>query len=166
MNFTFQTIPNRLTGKLKSIGLIVLMISFLPQTQAQNEEVVWLTNLEEAQIQAKKQGKLILLNFSGSDWCGNCKRLHKTLFESAEFQTYSTKNLILLNLDFPAKKKNRLSKEQSEYNDKLAEKYNKKGVFPQVFVLDSDGKVVGNLEYPQKDPQTYINTLKNFKPNE
>lgn len=166
MNFTFQTISFSPFEKLKSIFLIALIISFLPKTQAQSTEAVWLTNLEEAQAQAKKEGKVILLNFSGSDWCNNCKRLHKSLFESEEFKTYASENLILLNLDFPAKKKNRLPKEQSEYNDKLAEKYNKKGVFPQVFVLDSEGKIIGNLEYPQKDPQTYINSLKNIKPNE
>ncbi len=149
--------------RFKFLGLILIFCLLIPKVEAQKTELVWLTNLEEAQAQAKKEGKLILLNFSGSDWCSNCKRLHKTLFESPEFDAYASKNLILLNLDFPAKKKNRLPKEQREYNDKLAEKYNKKGVFPQVFILDSEGKIVGILEYPQKDAQTYINTLKTIK---
>lgn len=163
MGIHFPPIQLHPTLSSKLFALILMLGILKPSAEAQNTDPVWLTNLEEAQSQAKKEGKLILLNFSGSDWCSNCKRLHKSFFESSEFKVYASKNLILLNLDFPAKKKNRLPKAQREYNDKLAEKYNKKGIFPQVFVLDAKGKILGNLKYPQKDPDTYINSLKNIK---
>lgn len=157
----FQPIPKPPFRKsISKMRLLIIFFCLSLGLQAQSTEPVWLTNLEEAQSLAKKEGKLILLNFSGSDWCNNCKRLHRSLFEEEEFKTYASQNLILLNLDFPAKKKNQLSKDQKEYNDKLAEKYNKKGIFPLVLLLDSTGKTIGNLEYPQKDVQTYLLELK------
>lgn len=121
---------------------------------------IWLTNFDQAKMHASKQNKKILLNFSGSDWCGNCIRLDKTLFQSEEFANFSKENLVLLRADFPAKKKNQLSEEQVTHNEALAEKYNKKGAFPTILVLDENGKVLGQMKQPQNEISDYINDLK------
>ena len=102
----------------------------------------WLTNFEEAKTQAHQEDKLILLNFSGSDWCGPCIKMKKEVFESDAFGTTAEKNLVLVRADFPRSKKNQLSKEQTKHNEELAEKYNPQGKFPYTVLLDADGKVI------------------------
>jgi len=65
----------------------------------------WNTNFSQAKTQATASHKLILLNFSGSDWCGPCIRMEKELFASTDFKAYADSNLILVNADFPRQKK-------------------------------------------------------------
>jgi len=103
---------------------------------------VWINNLETAKAQAKKENKLILLNFSGSDWCIPCIRLHQEVFDNETFNNYAASNLVLVNADFPRRKKNQLTKEQQALNDALAERYNSKGSFPLTILLDSDGNKI------------------------
>jgi thioredoxin-related protein len=102
----------------------------------------WLTSFDAAKKEATEKHELILLNFSGSDWCSPCIQLRKNIFESTEFKTYSEKCLVLLNADFPRLKKNKLSKEQTAENEKLADKYNSKGRFPFTVLMTADGKVL------------------------
>src|SRR5450432_4928500 len=91
---------------------------------------VWINNLEGAKQQAKKEQKLILLNFSGSDWCIPCMRLRKEVFDADAFTKYAAAHLVLVNADFPRQKINELSKAQQKLNDQLADKYNPQGSFP------------------------------------
>lgn len=102
----------------------------------------WETDFSKAQQSAKSEHKLILLNFSGSDWCGPCIRMHKEIFEATNFTEYAEKSLVLVNADFPRLKKHELSREQQAKNDQLADKYNKDGIFPLTVLLNSDGKVL------------------------
>jgi protein disulfide-isomerase len=64
----------------------------------------WLVNLDEAYALSKKTGKPILANFTGSDWCGWCKRLVASVFSKPEFQSWAEKNVVLVELDFPRRK--------------------------------------------------------------
>ncbi len=102
----------------------------------------WLTNLDTAKQKAKEEHKFILVNFSGSDWCIPCIRLHKEVFSSTAFINYAAANLVLVNADFPRKGKNQLSKEQQKLNDALAERYNPAGNFPYTILLDTDGNKI------------------------
>ncbi len=102
----------------------------------------WITNMNDAKQIARKEDKLILLNFSGSDWCIPCIKLHKEVFESEAFSTYAANHLILINADFPRQKKNKISKEQEISNDLLAEKYNPQGNFPFTVLLNAEGSVI------------------------
>ena len=99
----------------------------------------WLTNLDKAKQTAKTEHKLILLNFSGSDWCIPCMKLRTDIFNSDAFMQYAKDNLVLVNADFPRQKKNELSKEQQKENDALAAKYNPDGRFPFTILLDNNG---------------------------
>ncbi len=114
----------------------------------------WLSNLDEAKALAKEDHKLIVLNFSGSDWCGPCIKMHKQIFESEEFKNYSEANLVLVNADFPRMKKNQPAKNQLAINAALADKYNKEGVFPLTLLLDKDGKVLKRWEGLPKETAT------------
>jgi len=129
------------------------MVSFAQESQQ---------NFEKAKVEAKKDSKYILMSFSGSDWCSSCKKLHKELFENEEFKKWATDNVVQVNLDFPMKKGNKLSKEQTTYNDSMAEKYNKKGVFPLVLVFDSEGNLIGKLDSSLRSLEERMNNLKSL----
>lgn len=117
------------------------LLSVLLFTSFNINSPAWTTDFDKAKTEAANSGKFILLNFSGSDWCIPCIRLHKEFFETESFKEFAKNHLILVNADFPRLKKNQLSKEQTKKNEMLAEKYNTHGVFPLTLLLDADGKV-------------------------
>ena len=119
----------------------------------------WNTNVEVAKKKATEEDKYILLNFSGSDWCGNCIRLEMELFSKDTFIDFAQENLVLLNADTPIKKKNKLSAEQVIHNEKLAEKFNPDGVFPKTIILNSKGELVGEMKYPCKTAGEYLESI-------
>jgi thioredoxin-related protein len=123
----------------------------------------WETDIEMAKAKAAQEHKLILLNFSGSDWCGPCIRLHNEIFEKEAFKSFADNNLVLVNADFPRLKKNQLSKEQQKKNDLLADKYNDKGSFPYTVLLDAEGKLIKAWDgFPQSSPEQFVSQVKIF----
>jgi len=122
----------------------------------------WETSYENSIKSAKIQNKKIILVFQGSDWCGPCIKLSKEIWSSQEFIDYSKENYVLLQADFPRKKKNALSEEQQNINNFLAEKYNPNGYFPLVAILNKNGEVLGETSYKKVTPKQYINLLESF----
>jgi len=123
----------------------------------------WQTSFEQAKQQAAKEHKYILLNFSGSDWCGPCIRLKETVFNTPAFVQFADSSLVLLNADFPRQKKNQLSKEQVKLNEALAEKYNPDGKFPFTLLVDEHGKVLTEWDgYPNESTDQFIDQIKPF----
>ena len=82
------------------------IFSFVRATQQKSAstDLVWLTNIEEAQKLSEKTNKPILANFTGSDWCGWCVKLSKEVFNQPEFKVWADENVILLELDYPRSK--------------------------------------------------------------
>ena len=97
----------------------------------------WLTDFDKALSQAKKSDKNVLVYFTGSDWCSPCKMLKKDLFETAEFEELS-KNYVLLYVDIP-RNTELLTTKQMQHNKGILGKYNKKGVFPLLKIVNSKG---------------------------
>lgn len=123
----------------------------------------WLTNFEEAQKEATANHRQILLNFSGSDWCGPCIRLKTEVFQSGEFESFADSNLVLLNADFPRSNKHKLSKEQVKQNEALAEKYNPRGKFPFTVLLSAEGKVLKEWDgLPTGGSPQFVEQLKSL----
>jgi thioredoxin-related protein len=119
--------------------------------------VTWLGNFHEATKQATDTHKLILVNFSGSDWCIPCIRLRKEILESATFESYASAHLVLVRADFPRLKKNQLSKEQVKLNEELADKYNPNGNFPYTLLVDEKGKVLKAWDgYPDESSEKFV----------
>ncbi len=136
--------------------LPLLFLSFLSMSF-----IDWSSSFETAKAAAVKEHKYILLNFSGSDWCGPCIRLHKEIFESETFSGFAHNNLVMLNADFPRQKKNQLEKSIQKQNEQLAERYNDKGIFPLTLLLDADGKTIKTWEgLPKESPEEFINEVK------
>jgi thioredoxin-related protein len=123
-----------------------ILLSLFLATSLLTAGPVWLTDFQKAKTEAATSNKNILLNFSGSDWCGPCIRLHKEVFESNAFGQYAKDNLVLVNADFPRLRKNQLPAEVSKQNDLLAEQYNKEGKFPYTILLDANGKILKTWE--------------------
>lgn len=143
-------------------ALLLTLLILLSTTTDGTPEAQWIQDFSTAQTTAFDDDKVIMMSFQGSDWCAACKRLDKSLFQSSEFIEYASSNLVLLQVDFPMKKANKLSKEQTEHNEKLAEKYNPDGVFPKVVFVNAKGEVLGTLEQPKKDVASYLTSIKAF----
>jgi thioredoxin-related protein len=121
----------------------------------------WENNFELAQKKAVEKHQLILLNFSGSDWCGPCIRLKREFFENESFRQFADTSLVLVNADFPRLKKNELSRELTKQNESLADKYNPKGRFPFTLVIDEKGKVLRSFDGLPSEPVTeFVDELK------
>lgn len=135
--------------------LLILSLAFLPGS------LIWSENFNEAQQQAKTAHKQILINFSGSDWCGPCIRLRKEILESEVFEAYAKENLILVRADFPRQKKNQLPAEQIKRNEALAEQYNPDGKFPYTILLDENGKILRSWDgYPNEPAEKFVQEIK------
>jgi len=126
--------------------------------------VTWLGDFNTARSEAVKAHKLILINFSGSDWCGPCIRLRKEILESSNFEAYAAEHLLLVRADFPRQKKNQPSKEQVKLNEALAEKYNAEGKFPYTLLVDENGKVLKAWDgYPDETSEQFVTDVKKYE---
>jgi thioredoxin-related protein len=144
------------TGLILSLAILLSLTS---KTPAETESK-WVTDFESAKTLAAADEKIIMMSFQGSDWCGACKRLEKSLFQNAEFTAFADSKLVLLKVDFPMKKENKLSKEQTAHNEVLAEKYNQEGKFPKVVFFNGKGEKIGTLVHPKDDAASYIASIK------
>ena len=118
----------------------------------------WVTDFEKARAMAKAENKHILMDFSGSDWCGWCIRLDKEVFSQKAFTDYADENLVLMLADFPNNKSNQSAALQKQ-NDKLLEEYGV-NAFPTVFILDPDGKTIDKTGYQEGGAQAYVDYIK------
>jgi thioredoxin-related protein len=125
--------------------------------------IPWETDFEKAKQIAKEKHELILLNFSGSDWCGPCIRMKKEIFENSSFSEMAESNLVLVNADFPRNKKNQLSKETRKQNELLADKYNPEGKFPFTLLLNSEGKIIRSWDgLPEANANDFARQIKSL----
>jgi thioredoxin-related protein len=128
--------------------------------------VTWCGDFGAAQKQAAQEHKLIIINFSGSDWCGPCIRLRKEILESSTFESYAADHLVLVRADFPRQKKNQLSKEQIKLNESLADKYNPDGKFPYTLVVDEHGKILKSWDgFPDETPEQFVKQITEISAN-
>ena len=124
-------------------------------------EVKWSTDLPAAQTEAKKDTKIVLVNFTGSDWCGWCKKLQAEVFTTKEFDTFAKGKLVLVEIDFPNQKKQ--SAELKKANAALQEKYKASG-FPTIVALNGEGKEVWRqVGYMPGGPKAWIAKLESLK---
>ena len=136
--------------KLLSLFIVFTMLS-----------INWEPDFNTAKKTAAQEHKLILLNFSGSDWCGPCIATRRDYFESPGFTAMANENLVLVNADFPRKKKNMGSPQQIKRNEDIAEIYNNEGSFPLTLLLDAEGRVIKTWHgKPEKTPDEWTAEIK------
>ncbi len=117
----------------------------------------WTTDYPGALKQAKAGNKKVLLLFTGSDWCGWCKKLEREILATGEFKAYASQNLVLVKLDFPQRIPQ--SAQLVAANRKLAQQYGIDG-YPTVILLNSEGRNIGQLGYMEGGPSAFINEIK------
>ncbi len=110
-------------------------------TAPESYENGWITDVPAALKFAKEQNKKVLLDFTGSDWCPPCKMLHKEVFSSDKFKDFAAEYLVLVELDFPQRKKQ--TDELKAANEALSQHFDIEG-FPTIIVVDSDMNVLFN----------------------
>jgi protein disulfide-isomerase len=144
---------------MKKIIVAILAGGLWLQTQA--ADLTWGTDLAAAQAQAKAEKKLVLLDFTGSDWCVWCKKFDKEALSTDKFADYAKTHLALVQVDFPNNKPQ--SDALKAANKELAKKYSVDG-YPTFVVLDADGKEIGRqVGYAEGGSDAFIKEIEGFK---
>ena len=126
------------------------------------EDEQWLTNLPDALAKANTDNKLVLLDFTGSDWCLPCKMLHDKVLTQKKFLDHASENLVLVMLDFPSSKPQ--ADQLKEANRKLAKKFNIEG-YPTLVLLDSEGnELAREVGLAHQNPDDLIAWVKDKGP--
>ena len=136
--------------KTCSLVLLFLLLPTASFSQA------WLTDLDSALVRASAGDKQVLLVFSGYDWCAPCIRFRSQVLNTTEFLDYASGNLVLVNIDFPRKKKNRPSPGVEKRNKDVADIYNKLGEFPKVLLIAKDGSDSKVVDHSFSEPWLFI----------
>ena len=124
--------------------LLTFVVTLALVSPAFAADLKWLTDLPQAKVQAKTEGKLVLLDFTGSDFCSSCIRLHKDVFSAKEFATFAQSRLVLMEVDFPLKKKQSTALKTA--NEALSKEFKVDG-YPTLILLGSDGQKLGEVEF-------------------
>ena len=124
---------------------------------APSQAAEWMTDFDAAKAKAKKEGKAILMEFTGSDWCGWCVRLRSTILDSRDFQQYAKDKFVLLEVDIP-RNVNKIGAAQHARNRAIAAQYNI-STYPTILVLDADGTVLGGFIGGRDNLQSVISPL-------
>ena len=117
----------------------------------------WTDDFEAAKEQAEKEGKLLLVDFSGSDWCGWCKKLDSEVFAKPEFLKGVKKDFVLVMIDSP-RDKSLLSEKAAKQNPELQKKYGISG-YPTVLIMDAAGEVLDKTGYRDGGAKAYVKYL-------
>ncbi len=137
-------------------GLLPVWLAVVTINDATAAVAAWQTDFRASQATAKAQNKVLLVAFTGSDWCPWCKKINAEIFEKEAFLTAAHKRFILVNIDFPHKKK--LSDELKQQNEKLARAY-KINSFPSVTLIKPDGELMARTGYSSDGPEKYLKQL-------
>lgn len=101
----------------------------------------WIENYADAVAKSKQENKFLVILFTGSDWCGPCKRLEKNVLNTEKFKTYADKKFVLYKADFP-RNTDLVSEENKKQNAKLQQEYSQQSL-PTIVVVDSQGNLRG-----------------------
>ncbi|MCH9627455.1 MAG: Disulfide bond reductase DsbH [Chlamydiales bacterium] len=123
----------------------------------QSSQIKWFTRYSEAAAAAKQEKKPMLLFFTGSDWCGWCKKMHQEVFASPEFAKEVGNNFVFVEIDFPMNKP--LPTDQQQENNQLKQKYGVTG-YPTIIILDASGNFVAETGYRPGGGKAYADYLK------
>ncbi len=138
---------------MKTILAIALLLTAPLLTSAAEG---WMTDAEAAKARARAENKVLLMEFTGSDWCSFCKMLNGEVFSKDAFKEYAKDNLVLLKLDFPRAAKQ--SEAEKKQNEALARKHEIQG-FPTVLVFGPEGKQLGKLGYQRGGAEAWLSSL-------
>jgi thioredoxin-related protein len=137
------------------------LVTALSTLAADSAASPWKTDLPAAKTEARKDKKVILMDFTGSDWCGWCIKMKKDTLDQKAFLDYAAKSLVLVEVDFPNRKSQPADLKKA--NKALQDKYGVQG-FPTYVLVDADGKELGRqVGYLQGGPTAFIDQIEAWK---
>jgi len=136
--------------------LLIWLVCISAATLTARAQSGWTDNMDQALETAKAQNRFMLLNFTGSDWCGWCIKLDKEVFSKNDFKKYAQEKLVLVTVDFPMKKKP--SSKVQKQNNELKSKYSIGG-YPTIIILDPNGEKIGQTGYKAGGAESYVSHL-------
>ncbi len=142
---------------LTVLALVLGIVAFARAGGEADKEDSWMTDAQAAMARAKAENKVLLMDFTGSDWCVWCHRLDGEVFSTDTFKKYADENLVLLKLDFP--RKTPQSEDEKKQNRELAEQYGIQG-FPTVLVFNPKGDKIGQMGYQRGGADAWLASLK------
>lgn len=142
--------------KIVASSFALLAISAL--TAQESHQLEWYADFDVAAAAAKKANKDLLVDFTGSDWCGWCIKLHKEVFDHAEFANGVKDHFILVALDFPRGEEAKAKVPNPERNQELQKMHGVRG-FPTILLMSADGDVFGKTGYQAGGPVKYVESL-------
>lgn len=137
----------RTTLLAAALPALVLTVSSLRAADA------WETDFAKAKAAAAKDSRDLLMDFTGSDWCGWCIKLHEEVFDKDAFKQDAPKHFVLVELDFPQSKE--LPAELKKQNDRLQAEYKIEG-FPSIVLADAEGRPYATTGYEPGGPVKYL----------
>ena len=146
---------------MKSCSISALFCALLLPASVFAAGPAWLTDYDTALQQTKAENKIMLVDFTGSDWCGWCIKLKSEVFDTPEFAAFARENLVLLEVDFPRRKQ--LSDTQQKANAALQARFQPEG-FPTLYLVNGNGRTLSELGYVPGGPGAFIDTMKRAAP--
>ena len=128
---------------MKNLIVPIAVALTLSTASCARADQAWTSDYQKAQQEAKASHKLVLLDFTGSDWCGFCFQLDRAILSKPQFKDYASKNLVLVEVDFPHRKAQSI--ETKRQNQQLAQRYQIEG-FPTLVVLNGEGQTVWRVD--------------------
>ena len=123
----------------------------------------WLTDIDAAKKSASESKKDLLIDFTGSDWCGWCIKLNDEVFKHDAFKTGVKDSFVLVEIDFP-REKGKLPEDVRKRNTELGEKYAVQG-YPTILLCDAEGKPYAATGYEEGGPEKYVSHLNELRKN-
>lgn len=138
---------------MKSHLLVIALslVSFASKAQ-HSGQLVWTSNVMEAVDRSINENKPMLLFFTGSDWCGWCKKLQAEVFEKPEFAEWANKNVVLVELDFP--RRTALAPEIQQQNNELQQMFGVRG-YPTIWLVSPSRQDV-NVNFAKLGSTGYV----------
>jgi thioredoxin-related protein len=140
---------------------LALVIVFAVGSVSQAIGTGWMDNFEKAKAKAAAEDKDLLVDFTGSDWCGWCIRLNKEVFDKDIFKTQAPKEFVLVALDYP-RDKTLVSEETTKQNTQLKNEYAIRG-YPTIYLMDESGRPYAKTGYQAGGPDVYMTHLAELK---
>ncbi len=131
-------------------ALVVLALSPLAWGGA------WTTDVQAARTAAAEGNKDLFYFFTGSDWCGWCKKLVGESLSKQEFLDQAPRDFVLVELDFP--RRTSLDEATRKQNRGLADQWQIRG-FPTVVLADASGLPYAATGYQPGGPVEYLKHL-------
>jgi len=143
--------------KLESYFRVATLAATLTLASALAADEAWISDFEAAKKQATDEKKSLILDFTGSDWCGWCIKLDKEVFAHEAFKTGVKDKFVLVSLDYP-KEKTKVTEAIAAQNATLKDTYAIRG-YPTILLTDEQGKPFAKTGYRPGGPETYVKHL-------